>query len=76
MHGLAVDGKDLAELDEVVGLGTAERAEAELGDDFTDVSRAGGAFGSAAGAGTKRVGGTRERCKRVLAGKNSGGVPC
>jgi hypothetical protein len=70
---LAVDGEDLAELDEVVGLGTAEGAETELGNDFAN-AEAGPVARSAAlpARGRKRVGGRRRTLFEGLAGKNAG----
>jgi hypothetical protein len=72
---LAIDGEDLAELEEVVGLRTAEGAEAELGDDLTDAeSGAGGAFGGATGTRAEAGGRKEAALHEGLPGKNSRGV--
>jgi hypothetical protein len=75
LHGLAVDGEGLAKLYEVVGLGTAEGTEAELGDNLAHAeSGAGGAFGGAAGAWDEAGGREKGALLEGLSGKNSGGI--
>jgi hypothetical protein len=75
LQGLAVDGEDLAEFDEVVRLGAAKGAETELGADLADTkSGACGSLGFATGAGAK-AGRRHERALfEAFLGQNASGI--
>jgi hypothetical protein len=75
LQGLAIDGEDLAEFDEVGRLGAAQGGETELREDLAD-TRAGacGSFGVAAGAGAE-AGRRHERTLfEAFQGQNAGGI--